>query len=288
MSAKTAWKVNGVLIRTADIRSEVAMIRREAETAGAQLSMEERMAFPDLALERLIERTVLRTSAEQLGFTPSEEQVWDALVRLAPRNDGVSGCRAGMASEENLDDIRQRMAVDRMVESCTGQVRRPKIQQVREFYRNNSERFWTPELAHVRHLTKNLTESGREESRMMAAVERMRERVLSGAPFGQVAEEDSDCPEHGGDLGYFARGTMVEEFDTVAFSAPVAELTPAFRTRFGFHVVEVQDRKPEGIRCLEEVQPEIESMLLRQAQDAACGELLAKLRKSARVEQVTD
>jgi parvulin-like peptidyl-prolyl isomerase len=159
---------------------------------------------------------------------------------------------------------------------------------VREFYRKNSPRFWTPELAHVWHLVKNFDEWDRDEPGTLASLEHMRERVLRGDEFAVVAKEESDCPEHGGDLGYFASGAMVEEFDAVAFHSPIGELTPAFRTRFGFHTAIVKDRRPEGIRTLEEVEPEVETILLRQAQDAACGELLAKLRKSARIEQVEE
>jgi peptidyl-prolyl cis-trans isomerase C len=235
-----------------------------------------------MALERLIERAMLRTSAHRLGFTPTELEVQETLAQLAPRNDGVTGCRAGMASDETLEDLRHRLAVDKMMQSCLDKAKRPKAWQVTEFYRKNSQRFWTPELAHVWHLVKDSGEASQQ------AVERMRDRVLNGEDFAKVAGEESDCPEHGGDLGYFTRGTMVEEFESIVFAAPIGELTPVFPTRFGFHTVLVKDRKREGIRALEEVEPEIETMLLRQAQDAACGELLTKLRKSAKIEQVTE
>jgi parvulin-like peptidyl-prolyl isomerase len=282
VAAKPAWKVNGWLIRSAEVRAEAAALRQ-----GAELSVEERLALAETALENLIERAMLRTSAHRLGFTPTEQEVEAALARLAPRNDGVAGCRAGMASAENLEDIRQRLAVDKMMHSTLDKVKRPQAWQVAEFYRKNSDRFWTPALAHVWHLVKNCDETA-GESEARAAVEQMRTRVQNGEDFATVAQDASDCRELGGDLGYFAAGTMVAEFDEVVFSAPIGELTPVFRTRFGFHTAIVKDRKPAGIRALEEVELEIEAMLLRQAQDAACGELFAKLRKSAKIEQVTE
>jgi parvulin-like peptidyl-prolyl isomerase len=278
VAAKTAWKVNGWLIRAADIRTEAAVIRQETESQGAELSLEDRLALPEMARERLIERTVLRTSAQRLGFNPSEHEVQEALARLAPRNDGVSGCRAGMATPENIEEIRQRLAIDKLMHSCLDKVRRPQAWQIAEFYRKNAVHFWTPALAHVWHLVSN------DEH----AAEDMRQRVLNGEDFAQVAKDSSDCPEHGGDLSYFAQGSMVDEFDEVAFTAPLGQLTPIFRTRFGFHTMLVKDRKPQGIRALDEVEPEIETLLLRQAQDAACGDLMTKLRKSAKIEQVTE
>jgi hypothetical protein len=183
-----------------------------------------------------------------------------------------------MASPENIEEIRERLAIDKMMQSCLDKVRRPQPWQIAEFYRKNANRFWTPALAHVWHLV--------HES--LPNTERMRERVINGDDFAQVAREDSRCPEHGGDLGYFARGTMVDEFDEVVFNAPLNELTPIFQTRFGYHTALVKDRRPEGIRALEEVEPEIEIILLRQSQDAACGELMAKLRKNAKIVQVTE
>jgi hypothetical protein len=271
--------VNGRLIRAADIRTEAAIIRQEAESQGAELTLEDRLVLvPNTARERLIERAVLRTSAERLGFTPTDDEVQTALAQLAPRSDGVSGCRAGMASPENIEEIRQRLAIDKMMQSCLDKVRRPQAWQIREFYNKNSTHFWTPALAHACHLVKE----------SLPAAEHMRQRILNGEDFAQVAREDSDCPEHGGDLGYFARGAMVDEFDEIIFNAPLNELTPIFQTRFGYHIAIVKDRKPEGIRALEDVEPEIENILLRQAQDAACGELIAKLRKSAKIVQVTE
>jgi len=244
---------------------------------GAELDVEERLALREQALEQLIEREILRSSALRMGFAPKDEEVLGMLARMAPRNDGVTGCRAGIASEENVEDIRQRLAIDKLMEATLAKVKRPQSWQVGEFYRKNASHFWTPELAHVWHLVKTTGE----------AAEALRERVAGGEEFAEVAKE-SDCPEHGGDLGYFGRGAMVEEFDEVVFAAPIGELTPVFPTRFGYHTAIVKDRKPEGIRALDEVRPEIEAMLLRQAQDAACGTLLAKLRKSAKIEQVTE
>jgi parvulin-like peptidyl-prolyl isomerase len=278
VSAKTIWKVNGCPIPSAELRRETAALRQEAEAQGAELSMEERLSLSDEALERLIERTMLRTSAHRLGFTPTQAEVEETLARLAPRNDGVAGCRAGMASEENLEDIRHRLAVDKMMQATLNKVKHPQAWQLQEFYGKNQHHFRTPELAHVWHLV----------STDLAVTEHMLARVENGEDFALIAQEESDCKEHGGDLGYFARGTMVDEFDEVIFATAIGQLTPIFQTRFGYHAAIVKDRRAAGIRTLDEVEPEIASIVLRQAQDAACGELFEKLRKNTKVEQVIE
>jgi hypothetical protein len=289
---RSSWKVNGFLISSPEIRAEAAIIRREVESRGPEFSLEDRLELPGLALERLIDRALLRYEAQRLGLVPSEAETRKSLAELAPRADGVSGCRAGVASPENLEEARWRLAVDKLTASCLVAVKHPRVREVSDFYRKNRDRFRTRELAHVRHLVKNFKElppnaSQIGEAPIIAAVEHMRDRLVRGDEFAIVAREESDCPEHGGDLGYIERGTMVEEFDAVVFTTPVGELSPVFRTRFGYHTAAVVDRKPDGIRALDEVAPEIRRILLRHAHDEACGALLACLRKNASIEKVT-
>ena len=62
--------------------------------------------------------------------------------------------------------------------------------------------------------------------------------------FAELAKANSDCPSSakGGDLGVFARGQMVKEFDEVAFNLPVNKVSYPFMTQFGYHLVLVTKR----------------------------------------------
>jgi peptidyl-prolyl cis-trans isomerase C len=75
--------------------------------------------------------------------------------------------------------------------------------------------------------------------------EKIRAEILAGKNFAEAAQEYSMCPsgEEGGDLGYFSRGQMVPEFDKAAFSLPVGELSQPVKTKFGWHLIVVTDRK---------------------------------------------
>lgn len=69
--------------------------------------------------------------------------------------------------------------------------------------------------------------------------------IENGADFAAIAREHSSCPSSrdGGNLGSFGRGQMVPEFDAVVFSAPVGSVQGPVRTQFGYHLVEVTDRR---------------------------------------------
>jgi peptidyl-prolyl cis-trans isomerase C len=74
--------------------------------------------------------------------------------------------------------------------------------------------------------------------------EDLKTKIEGGADFAELAKEHSQCPSgrSGGDLGEFAPGRMVPEFDKVVFSAPVGEVQGPVRTQFGWHLLEVTSR----------------------------------------------
>ncbi|SFK13321.1 peptidyl-prolyl cis-trans isomerase C [Nitrosomonas aestuarii] len=73
----------------------------------------------------------------------------------------------------------------------------------------------------------------------------LKNEITNGAEFGEIASQHSLCPsgKQGGALGEFGPGQMVKEFDTVVFSAPVGEVQGPVKTQFGYHLVEVTERK---------------------------------------------
>ncbi len=71
--------------------------------------------------------------------------------------------------------------------------------------------------------------------------------LQSGAPFDSVARQYSEDPsasQNGGRLGYFTGGMMVHQFEDAVYAAKVGELYGPFRTRFGYHLVKVWDKRP--------------------------------------------
>ncbi len=84
-------------------------------------------------------------------------------------------------------------------------------------------------------------------NKLQAAVD----SVAAGMPFEEAAVRFSEDPSArgngpgaGGNLGFFTAGDMVDEFENMAYTVPVGQLSPIFRTRFGYHVLKVNARKP--------------------------------------------
>ena len=71
--------------------------------------------------------------------------------------------------------------------------------------------------------------------------------IEGGTDFAEMAEQHSQCPsgQNGGELGTFGRGQMVKEFEDVIFGdLEVGKISEPFQTQFGWHIVEVTERKP--------------------------------------------
>jgi peptidyl-prolyl cis-trans isomerase SurA len=75
----------------------------------------------------------------------------------------------------------------------------------------------------------------------------IRDRVVKGEDFANLAAEVSDDPtakQNGGMLGYFTALQMVYQFEEAAFKTKVGEISQPVRTRFGYHIIKVYDRRP--------------------------------------------
>ena len=72
------------------------------------------------------------------------------------------------------------------------------------------------------------------------------ERIANGEDFGEVAKLMSDDPgsaNDGGETGWTGAGTFVPEFEEVANNAETGVVSEPFRSRFGWHILEVMDRR---------------------------------------------
>ena len=67
--------------------------------------------------------------------------------------------------------------------------------------------------------------------------------IKQGTSFEDIARDKSMCPsgKKGGELGWFKRGQMVKEFETVAFDLKVGELSEPVKTQFGWHIIKVTE-----------------------------------------------
>lgn len=105
------------------------------------------------------------------------------------------------------------------------------------------------EQSMVRHILVRTSETV-SESQAEEAIRDIYQQLENGADFGALAREYSDDPvsgSDGGNLGWVSPGQMVPEFEQAMMQASVGELRGPFRSQFGWHILEVQDRRQQDI-----------------------------------------
>jgi parvulin-like peptidyl-prolyl isomerase len=113
------------------------------------------------------------------------------------------------------------------------------------------------------------------EEQALAKAQEIRKKLVAGADFAALAKEESDdtgSGSNGGDLGSFKRNSMVPEFEKVAFSQPVGEVSEPIKTQFGYHLIRVDKRDSSSF---ESVRSQIEERM-RPEQARTAVEALAK------------
>jgi peptidylprolyl isomerase/peptidyl-prolyl cis-trans isomerase D len=86
----------------------------------------------------------------------------------------------------------------------------------------------------------------------------IQERIEEGADFAAMARQFSDdtgSGQRGGDLGWFGPGRMVESFEEAAFGAEPGEIVGPVETRFGYHLIQVQDRADQEVKIVDFAEP---------------------------------
>lgn len=237
---------------------------------------------------------------ESVGYEALSQLIDARLVLAAARSERVSIPRADLDAE--IDMIKAQFASDaefRQVLRDNGLTERQlrdlieedllieRMQEMRlsEVAVTDEDLRAAFEEVHARHIL--VQPVGDNWDAALARAEELLGRIRAGEDFAMLAMEHSQDPgsgARGGDLGYFGRGLMVPEFEEVAFSLGVGQVSEPVRSQFGYHIIEVMDHIVAEGEEFEAAKESLRSQLVADAGRNNLQSWLSLLRREAQVE----
>lgn len=166
--------------------------------------------------------------------------------------------------------IKENMLIQQEQSKLTGEVKITP-QEVADFYKSipKDSLPTIEEEYELTQIVKIPVVSQEEKESVKQKLNSYRDRILKGDKFSTIAtlySDDEASARKGGELGFFTRGTMVGEFESIAFSLQPGEISPVFETKFGFHIVQMIERRGDQINCRHILlQPKVSALSLYNA-----------------------
>jgi len=280
--------VNGERIEDAAIQKEVERLRPRYEQVFAEQDPKEREAkLLEWSRENVIERVLLNQEVKKDGDKIPPDEVEAVIARLKDRykNEQELYRDFEVDNDEKLKEVVElQMRVERKINDLGNALSKPRQADIEQYYQQNQEQLKSGEQVKVAHIVKYV-DWRTDEAAALEAITKAHEELDGGAAFEVVVDKYTDCSDKGGDLGYVTKGQLVEEFEDVVFNLGVGQISDIFRTRFGFHVAKVYDRKPGAVLSLKEVKQQILDELTQQMRQDAIDKFLDELKSKAQIEE---
>ncbi|MEA3409370.1 MAG: peptidylprolyl isomerase, partial [Candidatus Eisenbacteria bacterium] len=125
---------------------------------------------------------------------------------------------------------------------------KPTEEEAREYFLAHRADFERPAKVILSFVDIPKTATIEDEDDIVLRLEELAAATVDGEDFEELARVYSEGPSgpQGGDLGFFGRGAMDPAFEEVAFGLEVGDVSAPFKTRFGYHIIKVEDRKTEN------------------------------------------
>ena len=179
------------------------------------------------------------------------------------------------------DDVKHILKQQIVVEKAVGANVKVSDADLKAYLAKNHASLDTPEQVRARHILV----ADAATAKMIEA------KLKSGAKFDDLAKQYSTDPSSkvkGGELGFFSKGQMVPAFQSAAFSQKIGVVGPPVKSPFGYHIIQVEEKKPATVATLANSGDKIRTLLTQQQDQQQIPQFLAGLRGKAKIEIYDD
>ncbi|MBU0551367.1 peptidylprolyl isomerase, partial [Myxococcota bacterium] len=288
-------KVNGVGITREAFDAKYERMTRSFQARNKPVPDSIATRYRETILKQLIERELINQKIKAEGIIISDEalaQEFDEYKKLFRTDENFERYlkTSGTTLEEIKTNITHKLATEKLLEKLNGL--KVTDEEIKAYYEKNKKRYEVQEQVKAAHILLKLGEkeaTPEKDAEVLAKINQIRaEAMAPNADFGELAKKYSEGPSgpRGGDLGFFTRGRMVKPFEDAAFSLEVGVISEPIKTRFGYHLIKVFEKKAASARDFEEIKPQIERMMRSKLFRQATRDVVTALEKEAKIEHL--
>ena len=257
LTAQTLVSVNGTKITKNDVDT---ILMSATQGRFNQLEPEKQIKFRKEVLQQLVAKALIYDDAQKSGILKSKK-FKDEYKKVQAK-------------------VKKEVAIQVWQEKQFDKVKVSK-RSLKKYYTKNQGEYKEPESVHARHI---LVATASDADSIISDLKGLKGKSLKNK-FITLAKEKSTGPSSvdGGDLGTFADGKMVPEFNKKVFSMKVGTISNAVKTQFGYHVIYLEKKNKAKNLTFEEVKPFIEQRLKMEKFKGTMKTTMESLQKKATI-----
>ena len=295
--------VNGTKITKSDFEKTALKVGKEyemifgeeiwtSEVEGGKTFKEE---FDNEILNVMISQEIVNQQAEKENITVTDEEVANEMSSYMQMIENVDEYNKFM-EENGIDEeflknhFRQTLIFDKYRNKIMSETEITE-NDLRDYYNTHIDEYKKEEIKASHIFITTLNDMGEplseeETAKKESEAQDILARIKQGEDFEALAKEYSDdkaSASNGGDLGYFAKGVMVPEFEEAAFKLEKGQVSDVVKSSFGYHIIKVDDKREE-ITSYEDEKENILGAIRYEIYN----EKMEELKKASEIEQFED
>lgn len=228
-------------------------------------------------LDNLITQELIAQEAKAASVTVTDADV-DSEIALIKKSFGSDEEFTATLAQYNM--TLESLKKDTKINLTIRKILEPKTdvtdEEMKQFYDTNKESLGTPAQIQASHI---LVATKEEADAILAELKK-------GGDFAAIAKEKSIDPgskDKGGDLGFFAKGKMVPEFEEAAFALKINEISGVVQSEHGFHIIKKTAEKAAVVPTFEEKKEEIKKQLIATEANELSEAWMTEIRTKAKI-----
>ena len=252
-------------------------------------------SFRKTLLDEMLSEVLIKDRADRLGLGVTPAEMEDAIKRLKSQygiesDEGFNESlqKSGLSRPEMEARLRDTILTNKVFSRELRSREELTDRELRERYEKEKEEYRLPERARLREIVVVLPDAAdvATRERLKARAVEAYERAKRGDDFAKLVTEFSEAPtrEKEGDLGEVAKGELLPALDGGVFRSDAGAVVGPIETRFGYHVLKVEQRLPSEVPSFDAVKDRLRREASEETFQRDYQSYIDRLRKEAFVE----